>query len=239
MAVQLIEYMGRASQGITQPYICRGDDDKVYFVKGDNAGRKSLMSEWICGHLARELGLPIPEFGALEIHSGLASALPDLNIGRVFGSQKQPVTEITIGDIVRVPEETQQIVLAFDWWIRNGDRNLSELGGNANLFIDQVDGGLVVIDHNQAFEADFSPQHFRDYHVFRSQIGTVFDDMVTRHDMEQRFQNALLKWPQILAELPEEWLYLDRELTDACALQPEAVHNILENYTNPDFWCLQ
>lgn len=38
MTVQIVEVIRRSEQGITLPYICRGDNDKVYFVKGIGAG---------------------------------------------------------------------------------------------------------------------------------------------------------------------------------------------------------
>lgn len=34
MSLEIVEIMGRAQQGVTQPFICRGEDDQVYFVKG-------------------------------------------------------------------------------------------------------------------------------------------------------------------------------------------------------------
>jgi hypothetical protein len=32
MTIEIIEIMGRSRQGITRPFICRGDDGHVYFV---------------------------------------------------------------------------------------------------------------------------------------------------------------------------------------------------------------
>ncbi len=36
-----LQVMGRSRQGMTRPFVCRGDDDQVYFVKGAGAGRRS------------------------------------------------------------------------------------------------------------------------------------------------------------------------------------------------------
>ena len=59
MTVQIIEVIRRSDQGLTRPFICRGDDDEVYFVKGLDAGRRSLICEWIAGRLGVALGLPV------------------------------------------------------------------------------------------------------------------------------------------------------------------------------------
>ena len=47
MTTRITEVTARSTQGITRPFICRGDDGWLYFVKGNGAGRSSLISEWI------------------------------------------------------------------------------------------------------------------------------------------------------------------------------------------------
>lgn len=44
MPIQIVEVLGRSIQGITRPFICRGEDDRTYFVKGQGAGRRSLIT---------------------------------------------------------------------------------------------------------------------------------------------------------------------------------------------------
>ena len=39
MPIQIVEVLGRSIQGITRPFICRGEDDRTYFVKGQGAGQ--------------------------------------------------------------------------------------------------------------------------------------------------------------------------------------------------------
>ena len=62
MPIEIIEVIRRSTQGVTEPFICRGDNGKIYFVKGKGAGRRSLVAEWIAGHLAIALGIPIAPF---------------------------------------------------------------------------------------------------------------------------------------------------------------------------------
>ena len=50
----IVEIKRRAEQGRTRPFLCRGDDDKWYWVKGNGAGKASLCREWLAGELTRE-----------------------------------------------------------------------------------------------------------------------------------------------------------------------------------------
>ena len=44
MTVGITEVIGRSSQGITRPFLCRADDGRLYYVKGNGAGRRALIS---------------------------------------------------------------------------------------------------------------------------------------------------------------------------------------------------
>lgn len=134
------------------PFICRGDDDNTYFVKGIGAVRRGQVCEWVAGNLGLELGLPIAPFEIVDVPVELVEGNPqyrDLGAGPAFGSQKQMIMELNYAGIEQVPDDLQRAVLAFDWWIRNEDRLLSESGGNPNLFWAPEYEKLVVIDHNQ------------------------------------------------------------------------------------------
>lgn len=168
--IQIVEIVGRSEQGVTRPFICRGDDGNTYFVKGIGAGRQSQVYEWIAGGLALELSLPIAPFDIVAVPEELVAVSPnyrELGAGPAFGSLKQTIMELNYAMVDEVPVELQQAVLAFDWWIRNNDRMLTESGGNPNLFWEPEEGRLVIIDHNQAFDPRFSVEDFLDYHVFR------------------------------------------------------------------------
>ncbi|WP_409527298.1 HipA family kinase [Rhizobium sp. BK591] len=51
MPIEIEEVLRRSDQGVTRPYICRGADGKLYYVKGKDAGYESLVKEWIAGTL--------------------------------------------------------------------------------------------------------------------------------------------------------------------------------------------
>ena len=159
MTVEIVEVLRRSEQGLTFPFICRGDNGEIYFVKGMGAGRRSQICEWIAGCLGKELGLPIAPFEIVYVPEELLELdvgfdLGELGAGPAFGSCEQRVMELTISVVDEVPDSLQQDVLIFDRWIRNGDRTLTEKGGNPNLFWQPNTRKLIMIDHNQAFDLD-------------------------------------------------------------------------------------
>lgn len=243
MTVQIVEVIRRSEQGITQPYICRGDNDKVYFVKGVGAGRRSQLCEWIAGNLGLALDLPIAPFDIVEVPEELmglnyALDLSDLGSGPAFGSQGQEVMELNVSAVDEVSELLQQDVFAFDWWIRNSDRFLTEKGGNPNLFWNPGDQELIVIDHNQAFDAAFNADDFNELHIFRSQRDRVFGDMSRHQDYNRRFSLALNNWSEICSNLPKEWFFADVEMTVPVSFSLEDTYNLLEEYKKDGFWTI-
>lgn len=164
--------------------------------------------------------------------------LTDLGSGLAFGSQRQEVMEFNVSVVDEVSEQLQQDVLAFDWWIRNGDRLLTEKGGNPNLFWNPEDQELIVIDHNQAFDAEFNPNDFNQSHIFRSQRHRVFGDMLLRQDYNQRFSLALNNWSDICNSLPKEWFFADVEMTVPVNFSLGDTYNLLKEYKKDGFWTI-
>ncbi|MBX3615964.1 HipA family kinase [Nitrosomonas sp.] len=242
MTVQIIEVLRRSEQGMTRPFICRGDDDEIYFVKGIGAGRRSQICEWIAGNLGLALGLPIAPFEIVEVPEELLQipsvlSLSELGSGEAFGSKRQDdAMELNMTVIHAIPEALQQDVLTFDWWIRNNDRLLTPTGGNPNLFWNPRDRELIVIDHNQAFDAEFDSNNFLDYHIFHSQKHQVFGDMLRRQDYTQRFFSALNHWHGICAGIPKAWFFTDMEMTVPVNFSLDGAYAMLEAYKKEDFW---
>ena len=67
MTITVVEVIKQADQGLSSPFLCRGDDDLMYFVKGRASGRASQWAEWLAGHLGQALGLPIPDFRLVDV----------------------------------------------------------------------------------------------------------------------------------------------------------------------------
>lgn len=228
---------------MTRPFICRSQDGETYFVKGSAAGHRSLICEWVAGCLGRELGLPIAPFEIVDVPAALIDGsldpeARDLGAGLAFGSKSQCLEELTYASITAVPIQQCLDVLAFDWWIRNEDRNLSELGGNPNLFWNRDSDALCVIDHNSAFDTLFDEDRFCRGHAFSRYINTLFFDWHTRQQYEAYFANALANWTTITESIPDDWRYVDKEMTIPVDFDEREQKSALERFDEPEFWDL-
>jgi hypothetical protein len=244
LSVEIVEIIDRSDQGMTRPFICRGEDGFVYFVKGRGAGRRSLICEWVAGQLALRLGLPVAPFELVHIPEELLSIamrddLDDLGAGLAFGSRKLSVVELTRSHLEHVPVETQRDVLAFDWWVCNSDRTLTEAGGNPNLFWDIDEERLVVIDHNQAFEPSCSPHEFVGVHAFWGQSYELWHDWVLQTDYVERFASVMTDWDDICNTVPPEWLFVDDEHTLPADFDFDAVQRSLMRCWDAELWSLK
>ncbi|MGB7756538.1 MAG: HipA family kinase [Salinisphaera sp.] len=242
--LEIVEVIERSTQGKTRPFICRGDDDAVYFVKGCDAGKRSLICEWICGCLARHWQLPIPDFEIAYVPPQLMSGpktleLSDLGSGPVFASKRRRGTELSWHSAQTVPPKMKQDVLLFDWWIKNGDRTLTAHGGNPNLFWAPDAQELVVIDHNVAIDATVTSDNFFIDHVFCDQASAVVDDLVTRAEYTRRMNAAMARWDAIIESIPDEWRYLDTEQLDPVAFDWSAAYALLTAFESNDFWAIR
>ncbi|WP_172117000.1 HipA family kinase [Halomonas hibernica] len=239
--VEIIEVIRRANQGVTRPYICRGDDDNIYFVKGKGASCRSLLCEWIAGKLALLLNVPIAPFVIVDVPEELLALqggfdLSDLGSGPAFGSRECGVTELAYSRINEIPENLQKRVAAFDWWIHNEDRTLSFEGGNPNLFWDEVERKLVVIDHNQAFDTGFDATAFLAHHVFHQQFCLLQADPETQAMLRDMMLQALGSWHAIIQSVPDGWWYIDDEMTIPVGFDTEQTHQLLNRVADTNFW---
>lgn len=191
-----------------------------------------------------ELGLPIAPFKIVEIPEELVTEgyngeLSDLGAGFAFGSEKQEVIELAYSSIDDVPLPQKKDVLVFDWWIKNGDRMLTEKGGNPNLFWRPGASELVVIDHNLAFDNDFDEDIFLRNHVFASAWTKLHSDMHCREEYNLRLAEVLKQWQAIADSIPKEWMFLDVELTQLAGIDLESTFQTLARVHSNDFWNTQ
>ncbi|HVK54152.1 MAG TPA: HipA family kinase [Burkholderiales bacterium] len=243
MSLIIVEVLERSIQGRTQPYVCRGDDGEVYFVKGAaSATSMGLIAEWLCASLANSFGLPIAPYTIATVPDELIEAdlkgwLKDLGAGKVFASRRVEAVELTEVHRDLISEAQRRDVLVFDWWVRNCDRNLTDKGGNPNLLWNpRNDGSLVVIDHNLAFDPGFSAADFVQLHVFSSEISNLFSDFLAREAYVERMTEALGIWPQACDNVPESWLFVDAEQTIPINFSLTDIKEQLNKASSESFW---
>jgi hypothetical protein len=241
-SITAVEIIRQSHQGISiRPFLVKADDGATYFVKGlAKAGGPALISEVIGAELGRALGLPIPDWRFMNVPTPLIafSAVPnvgDLGGGVAFASKAvNNASDFSISNIDRTPLDLRRRVLLFDFWVRNGDRCLGDWGGNVNLILD-ASGDLSVIDHNMAFDRQFSAFDFMETHVFR-ECGAFFRDLVVRQEHMDILGNALGNWGTITALLPDDWLYRDRDNIDLTEPNVAERLEMLEVFQNELFW---
>ena len=237
MTVQIVEILGPSDQGRSRPYKCRGEDDAIYYVKGRQTNRASLWHEWVCGHLAQGFGLNVPTFAIVEVGEDLLRETPaewrDLGAGPAFGSRLHPhAVWMEVGLINLVPTNVQRDVLVFDLWIQNCDR----LTGNTNLLIDAAVKKLVVIDHNLAFDRQFSAEEFLAHHVFAANWPAICSDLVVQEEYSQRLSAALEGLSMACHNVPDEWRWANAEMDVPANFDLQYVQQTLSRCTTPELW---
>ncbi|MCF2133222.1 MULTISPECIES: HipA family kinase [Mycetohabitans] len=237
--VQIVEVLGRATQGITQPFICRGDDKQLYFVKGLHAGRRSLVAEWLGSAMAEAFGLPVAPFRIAQVADELIKIGPshfaELGAGYAFASCAVPnALEMSWTLLGHVDPELQLDVIVFDWWIRNQDRTLTEKGGNPNLLWDPGASRMLVIDQNQAFDPYFDRSAFLELHPFSQVWHRVYEDFVTRQVYEVRMLNALKQFECACDKMPASWSIVGDDVP--LGFTPDEAYGLLLRYCHEDFW---
>ena len=235
--ISVVEILGPAEQGVSRPYRCRGEDGLLYYVKGGQTDRHSLWSEWLCGHLALAFGLKIPPFKLMEISEDLLMEtrpeLRNIGAGIAFGSQHYPNPAwFEPGFTRNVDQRVQRDILVFDWWISNQDR----MRTNPNLLWNAVERQLVVIDHNQAFDPDFSAQNFADLHVFSEVFPQVYDDLVIRDAYAARLSQALDVWQEACDNAPPEWHWANPERDVPANFKLDVAKAHLDRCMTSDLW---
>ena len=235
--VQIIEITKLASQGRSEPYLCVGEDGLKYYVKGRQSGSTTPIYEWICGHLAKALDLPVPNFRLAEISKELLDVtspeLRSIGVCIGFASQEVPLAcWFEEANIEKVDDELQRKILVFDWWIRNEDRNKQ----NPNLLWDSENQRVAVIDHNLAFDTEFHPDHFKEYHLFGRHWDNISSDMVSRLAIQKQLEAALPAFDVALKNMPREWLWIDAAETLPTTLDIDRLRNQLLRCQTEDFW---
>lgn len=237
----ILSIQGRTElgNGVSRPFICEAVDGELYFVKLKNAGFSQLIKEWVCGRLAQEMGLPVAEFQQVEIAKDLVTGNPEweteLGHGIAFGSRKL-INALDLRDPGSIKDkEIPGRILLFDWWVRNEDRKLTKMGGNPNCLWDIGAKQVAIIDHDNAFDPDFSVDQFWSHHVFRD--CRSFFAQAERERSRGWLEDGIAKLPEIWEELPAEWLF-DEFGGERSGISRIMIETVLMNFRQQDndFW---
>lgn len=205
--LEIVEITGLSDQGKSKPYLCRAEDEQLYYVKGQNASSSARCREWIVGNLAKAFGLPVPPFCLVNVSPTLLLETPDewQNIGHgvAFASSKQFGYQwFEFGFVDSVERQLRRDLVMFDWWVRNQDREEN----NTNLLWESISKSLLVIDFDASFDPSFFPTFFHNYHVFSGDWSDISEDCILRAEYEQRFSQALAVLDEACDNLPPEWM---------------------------------
>lgn len=231
--IHLFEIKTAMHQGMTKPLLCKGNDEQQYVVKRLNAGLEGCIYEWVASRIGRLFGINIPPSEQVWIDRALFKYSNDLQItlgeGIGFASRyHSSLSEITFQQLKKVDKQTLLDLFVFDYWIKNDDRTLTENGGNPNLFQDVCSKELVVIDHNLAFDESFDVAAFKRTHV----SSYLLPEPIAPISYESRMHKAVEALPDILSEIPDEWL-------DDLAHPNQVLDKItsqLMQYKQEEFW---
>ncbi|WP_221074757.1 HipA family kinase [Agarivorans aestuarii] len=229
--IEIIHVIKTMEQGRTQPYLCEAEDGNQYILKGTSATYKGLIKECIAAELGIEFGLPIPKFRLAYIDENFARySIIDTECEYGFASSyQQHIQDIKYYQLAQLEPQILRDLYFFDYWIKNGDRCLTELGGNPNFFIHQKTGEPIVIDHNLAFDVDFSIDEHIFSHVGRDAWGGL--QLIDNVQYRDKCRRALDKLPAVVDQLPQEWL----ELYPLDRIEEE-ITLVLHRYEHADFW---
>ena len=237
--LEILEIIRPAKQGRTTPFLCNASDGNAYFVKGHAATVAGLMREWLGAHLATTFGLPVPPFAIAYLDERLVKAFgglaaSELKGGYVFASRHVPAAnELKFDTVKKINLKLKLSVLIFDLWVQNGDRTLTETGGNPNLLWKADESGLYVIDHNLIFDQNFDKSSFWSAHVFKSDFINKQIDWIERNEFEFLMQKSLENWQLAMDTMPVEWLEFNDEFSYFAA---ETNLQRLETEANGRIW---
>ena len=215
---EIVGIVRKSEQGMSSPFLCRADDNELYWCKGALSGMTTLRAEWICANMAKVLQLPIPPFEIMHVDYELAReskvefasqfvspmncyVFASKHIDNAADLMKEHLKGRILDAILGVR------ILLFDGLIHNTDRSIV----NSNILSSKDE--LWIIDHNNAFSSSWDEKEFLTDHIF----GSCY---MWAKDIDYSDFLSLLQSPDILnivsrcwAEMPSEWIDAEDGLT--------------------------
>jgi len=201
-----------SAQGISRPYQCLDEHGVLRWCKGSHTGLKAVMSEWMCAKMAHALGLPVPPCDILYLdpncfakwQKNAGNDLPTLVTESnpfVFASTNVEDAKDVTDPLDELKDEDPALlarIFTFDAFIRNTDRT----DYNSNLLIN---GGVHIIDHNNAFDPDFDSNAFSQTHILRECHANA--DPRAKAAFEEQLRETITAefLAKAWSEMPEAW----------------------------------
>jgi hypothetical protein len=207
--ISVIEILYQMKQGATAPYLCLADNNNKYVIKRQRAGFEGCIKEWLLGRLGQSFGLPIPDCELVYIDHSLLeyndNYKSEIGEGMAFASEFIiDLQEVNYRQLDNLSVGVLRDLYVFDYWIRNADRNLTELGGNPNLFYKQSSLDVVVLDHNLAFDNEFLEEEHKKLHVCQ-RFWPAQIDFESQQKYQEKMTNALQHWDVLISGIPCDW----------------------------------
>lgn len=213
--VDVVQYLQPLREGGSMPAIVKADDDFLYVLKfrGSGQGKKSLISEFIGGELARAIGLKVPELVFMNLEDSFRQTEPDeeiqdllkfsvgLNLGLHFLSGA-----ITFDPLIsKADSMTASKVVVLDSLISNIDRTAK----NANLLYWHNE--LWVIDNGASFyfhhNWDTWESHLtRTFPFIKDHVLLQQATALPGAAIEIQKFITLEKVTEIVSKIPKDWL---------------------------------
>lgn len=201
-----------SQQGVSRPYVCLDESGALYWCKGNHTGLRAVISEWLCARIGRALRVPVPECHIMRMDRAYFQRWCDCNGGAcpqivtetnqyVFASRHVEDAKDVIcaeSDLRNVDARLLARIFLFDTFIRNTDRTSC----NSNLLIN---GGVHVIDHNNAFDPVFDRTVFEREHALKPLVSAIIqrESKAFEREFREVVTEAFLN--EIWSEMPGEW----------------------------------
>jgi HipA-like protein len=237
-------YVTPLREGGSLPGLMEADDLGTYVVKfvGAGQGRKTLVAEVICAHLARGLGLAVPDLVAVELDPALAAGEPDEEVQdllRASGGLNLGVDFLPGAldfDPTGFPVDPGLAgrVLWFDALVGNVDRSWR----NPNLLV--WHGRLQLIDHGATltFHHSWAPTASppeRPYDATaHALLGSRPDAAAADDELAPLVDAALVR--AAVDEVPEVWLRDEPGFADVAAVRAAYVDRLLARHAARAAW---
>jgi hypothetical protein len=208
-------YVAPLHEGGSLPAIVETDDEGLYVLKfrGAGQGLKALVAELVCGEIARELGLPMPEIAFVELDPDLARTEPDPEIqelirasaGLNFAIDYLPGAVMFDPVAVQPGAALASEIVWFDAFVSNVDRTAN----NTNMLLWHHE--LRLIDHGAALYFhhawdDYMARSRTPFARIKDHVLLPFAGELAAADARMSARLTPEKIRAIVATIPDDWL---------------------------------